>query len=172
MPVFFLNRVGGLRPTTLLKKRLWHRCFPVSFPKFSRTPFFIEQPRWLLLYLEISQNSQESTCAKVSFLIKLQASGLQRYWKRDFYKGIFLWILRNLQKHLPYRISPDDCFCVFVKYICWVISVMLHQLFFFFCTTPIFFHDKPILKTQTILRRWVFLVAILLDYKNFVAFVT
>ena len=171
MPVFFLNRVGGLRPTTLLKKRLWHRCFPVSFAKFSRTPFFIEHPRWLLLYLEISQNSQGSTCVKVSFLIKLQASGLQLYWKRDFYKGIFLWILRNLQKHLFCRISPDDCFCVFVKYICWIISVMLRQLFFF-VQLQIFFHDKPILKTQTILRWWVFLVAILLNYKNVVAFVT
>ena len=24
----------GLRPATLLKKRLWHRCFPVNFAKF------------------------------------------------------------------------------------------------------------------------------------------
>ena len=24
---------------TLLKKRLWHRCFPVTFVKFLRTPF-------------------------------------------------------------------------------------------------------------------------------------
>ena len=24
---------------TLLKKRLWHRCFPVNFDKFLRTPF-------------------------------------------------------------------------------------------------------------------------------------
>ena len=29
--------------------------------------------------LEISQNSQENTCAWFSFLIKLQDSGLQRY---------------------------------------------------------------------------------------------
>ena len=29
--------------------------------------------------LQISQNSQENTCARVSFLIKLQASGLQLY---------------------------------------------------------------------------------------------
>ena len=25
--------------STLLKKRLWHRCFPVNFAKFPRTPF-------------------------------------------------------------------------------------------------------------------------------------
>ena len=27
---------------TLLKKRLWHRCFPVNFMKFLRTPFLTE----------------------------------------------------------------------------------------------------------------------------------
>ena len=31
------------------------------------------------LFLEISQNSQENACARVSFLIKLKASGLQLY---------------------------------------------------------------------------------------------
>ena len=31
------------------------------------------------VFLEISQNSQENTCARVSFLIKWQASGLQLY---------------------------------------------------------------------------------------------
>ena len=29
-------------PTTLLKKRLWHRSFPVNFAKFLRAPFFTE----------------------------------------------------------------------------------------------------------------------------------
>ena len=33
--------------------------------------------------LKISQNSQENICARVSSLIKLQASGLQLYKKRD-----------------------------------------------------------------------------------------
>ena len=31
------------------------------------------------IFLEISQNSQENTCATVFFLIKLRASGLQLY---------------------------------------------------------------------------------------------
>ena len=35
----FFNKVAGLRSATLLKKRLWHRCFPVNFAKFLRTPF-------------------------------------------------------------------------------------------------------------------------------------
>ena len=36
---FFFNKVAGLRPVTLLKKSLWHRCFPVDFVKFLRTSF-------------------------------------------------------------------------------------------------------------------------------------
>ena len=29
----FFNKVAGLRSAILLKKRLWHRCFPVNFAK-------------------------------------------------------------------------------------------------------------------------------------------
>ena len=43
------NKVTGLRPATLLKKRLWHRCFLVNFAKFLRKPFYIEHLWWLLL---------------------------------------------------------------------------------------------------------------------------
>ena len=42
------------------------------------------------VFLEISQNSQENSCARVSFLIKLQALGLQLYLKRDSGTGVFL----------------------------------------------------------------------------------
>ena len=37
----FFNKVAGLRLATLLKKRLWYRCFPVNFVKFLRTPFLL-----------------------------------------------------------------------------------------------------------------------------------
>ena len=33
------NTSLGLRSATLVKRRLWHRCFPVNFVKFLRTPF-------------------------------------------------------------------------------------------------------------------------------------
>ena len=47
----FFNEVAGLRPATLLKKRLLHRCFPVNFFKFLTIPFYTEHLWWLLLYL-------------------------------------------------------------------------------------------------------------------------
>ena len=35
----FFNKVASLRPATLFKKRLWHKCFPLNFVKFPRTTF-------------------------------------------------------------------------------------------------------------------------------------
>ena len=40
----FLNEVADLRPVILFKKCLWHRCSPVNFGKFLRTPFYRKPP--------------------------------------------------------------------------------------------------------------------------------
>ena len=42
------------------------------------------------LFLKIFENPQESTCTSVSFLIKLQVSGLQLYQKIDSGTVFFL----------------------------------------------------------------------------------
>ena len=49
VPESLLIKLQGSRSATLLKKRLWHRCFPMNFAKFLRTPFITEHLRWLLL---------------------------------------------------------------------------------------------------------------------------
>ena len=43
----FFNKVAG--QVFLLKKRLWHRCFPANFVKFLRTPFLQNTSGRLLL---------------------------------------------------------------------------------------------------------------------------
>ena len=48
-----------LRPVTLLKRRLWHRSFPVNFAKFLRTPFWENASERLLLWLR--------TCSSYAF---------------------------------------------------------------------------------------------------------
>ena len=48
----FFIKVAGLRSTTLLKKRLWHRCFPVNCAKFLKTLFLAEHLRLLLLCVQ------------------------------------------------------------------------------------------------------------------------
>ena len=45
----FSNNVAGLRPATLLRKRLQHRCFPVNFAKFWKAPLSQNTFRRLLL---------------------------------------------------------------------------------------------------------------------------
>ena len=55
----FLNKVSGLRPATLLKKKLWHSYFPVNFMKFLRTPFLQNTSGRLLLELLFSVNERQ-----------------------------------------------------------------------------------------------------------------
>ena len=54
----FLNKIAGWGPVTLLKRRLWHRCFLVNFAKFSGTFFLQNNLRKTALmnkdYLEMS----------------------------------------------------------------------------------------------------------------------
>ena len=49
----FLNKATSLR--------LWHRCFPVNFVKFLRTPFLKEHLWWLLLYKPLTSSDNAST---------------------------------------------------------------------------------------------------------------
>ena len=39
------NKVAGLNPAILLKKRIQHWCFPMNLAKFQRTAFFTEYLR-------------------------------------------------------------------------------------------------------------------------------
>ena len=38
------NKAAGQKPATLLKKKRWHRCFPMNFAKFLTTLAFIAIP--------------------------------------------------------------------------------------------------------------------------------
>ena len=40
----FFNKVAGPRPATLLKKRLWHKCFPASLTKVFKNVFSYRTP--------------------------------------------------------------------------------------------------------------------------------
>ena len=55
------------------------------------------------MFLRILQHSQENTCARVSFLIKLQALCFN---KKDSGTGVFLWMLWNFSEHLFQRNLP------------------------------------------------------------------
>ena len=42
-----------LRPETLFKRGPWHRCFPMNFVKFLKTPFLTEHLCWLFLSFQV-----------------------------------------------------------------------------------------------------------------------
>ena len=67
--VFCKKRCSYTAPATLLKKRLWHRCFPVNFAKFLRTPFWQNFSGRLLLELAVKENCVEKTCGSHSFFL-------------------------------------------------------------------------------------------------------
>ena len=62
---------GGVLYPTLLKKRPWHKCFPVSFAKFLRTSFLQNTYVQLLLFLQESSSSGKwlITCCKPCVII-------------------------------------------------------------------------------------------------------
>ena len=68
----FFNKVAGLRSATLLKKKLWYRCFPVKFAKFLRTPF-VQNTSGRLSYKERRYHTKflEGCCWGAGF-----------YWRR------------------------------------------------------------------------------------------
>ena len=72
----FFNKVAGRRPATLLKKRLWRKCFPGNFAKFLRKPFLSEHLRRLLLKMLVKQLKIRSMLT-----IKALAEMLLRPWQ-------------------------------------------------------------------------------------------
>ena len=51
------------------------------------------------VFLEILQNLQENTCVRVSFLLNLQAWGLQLYLKWGCGTDVFLWCFCKISKN-------------------------------------------------------------------------
>ena len=73
----FSNSVGGLRLATLLKKRVWHSCFPMNLANFQEHRFYrkpLGDYFWLhflfflfaLVYFQSSRNLKPTTAWTVS----------------------------------------------------------------------------------------------------------
>ena len=81
VPESILNKVADLRPATLFKKRLWHRCFPVNFAKFLRTPFLLNTSGgcfWNQSHLELDRAKQ----SQLKFNIKASFSKINYFFLR------------------------------------------------------------------------------------------
>ena len=91
---------------------------------------------WKEVFLEISQNSQENTCAKVSFLIKLWSSDLQiscrpqtcNLIKKETLAQVFPVNFAKFIRTPFYRTRPDGCFWrrmnfLLMKYHCQLFAI-------------------------------------------------
>ena len=84
----FFNKVEGVRSATLLKKRLWHRCFSVNFAKFLGIPFY-RTPRTTASFL-FYEDFSYICCSKYFVVIKF-SSEIWVYWTKVYVK-IFLLV--------------------------------------------------------------------------------
>ena len=102
--VSLLHKVAGLRSATLLKKRLWHKCFSVNFAKFLRTPFLQNTSRRLLL--EIANSTTHNS--KKGGLLYLKFSGLYSVLpifltNKKFRVSTFFTFQQNIVKKLNFK---------------------------------------------------------------------
>ena len=97
----FFNEVAVLRPATLLKKRLWHSCFPVNFVKFQKTTFLQNTFVWLLLWMNTvsirKQNSTYSVDVSEVMIIVIygftKRSSVKFVWSDDYSN---LWVHKKV----------------------------------------------------------------------------
>ena len=54
------NNVADLKVWDFIKKRLWHRHFPVNFPQFFNTPNLQNTSGWLLLLIPLFQPTNQT----------------------------------------------------------------------------------------------------------------
>ena len=109
----FLKNSQNSRPPALLKMRLWHRCFPVNFAKFLRTPFLQNTSGWLLLFI-----LSHIFVSKFDLVLILCSTGGLVYTglrpatllKKRLQHRCFLVSFLTFLRTSFYRTSPGDCF--------------------------------------------------------------
>ena len=94
------NKVTGLRPTTLLKKRLWHRRFPVNFAKILKTPFLKNTFGRLLLDVVPVHKKKEKTDNANYRLVSILPK-LPKIYEKVMYQQFY--------DHFDSILSPKQC---------------------------------------------------------------
>ena len=89
----FLNKVPGLRPATIFKKRLLDRYFPVNFAKILRSLFYVKHLWWLLLYLPIYNLLNTKFCLDLKLVTLLYQHSLLAWFFFALFSKFF-WIIQ------------------------------------------------------------------------------
>ena len=102
------------RSCKALSKRLWHRCLPVNFAKFLRTPFlqntfsgcFSFHLRFYFGMLNLDNTKTEHSARPVKIFVDYLLYFSQSYQK--FYRNCFYWNLHLSNIHLLASKSNDS----------------------------------------------------------------
>ena len=86
---YFSKIPGFYRPKTV-KKRLWHKYFPVNLVKFVRTPFLQNISGRLLLLLAFHNHNWRCSMKKGVFEIFAKLTGKERHVVCEIFKNTFL----------------------------------------------------------------------------------
>ena len=123
----FFNKVAGLRPTTLLKRRLQH-----NFPKFLRTFFLTEPLRWLLLLLDEIQNMKtreskerkfEKEVKVVFHSVKISADRVSCF---NIYIVVFAFLLSTVEVARWQKLNKMSVFRIlFICLICLIATTFI-----------------------------------------------
>ena len=109
----------SLRPAALLNKRLWHRCFTVSFAKFLRTPSY-RRPlnycfQWFVTEILIFRSSHSQMFFKISVTLEpLPNNKVADLLLPNTYGGCFwIFVAANtfLQLNMVFIADSRSCFC-------------------------------------------------------------
>ena len=84
----FFNKVTGLRPATLFKKRQWHRYFPVNFAKFLRTSFLQNTSRRLLPPIFLTKWTSLCLCQKGNTLPLRKKCPYLEFFRSGFFEDL------------------------------------------------------------------------------------
>ena len=81
------------QPATLLKKKLWYRCFPMNFRNFLRIPFFREHLRVTASFQGRSIESIECLLYYFHLLLRFDQTSVHEFklWRRPTIIFIIFW---------------------------------------------------------------------------------
>ena len=82
------------RVSFLLKKRLWHRCFPLNFAEFLRTSFFTKQLRWLLVAVTKIINFSDALTSQIHGHYDMDTT-TWTLWHGHYDMDIITWTLSH-----------------------------------------------------------------------------
>ena len=100
------------------------------------------------VFLKISQNSQENTCARVSFFIKLQAFALLNFIKKETLTQVFSCRLWEISKNTFCYRTPPVAVSVLTKNIA-VTDMTVTENHDLFCQFYGWFLPQPNIKTPS-----------------------